>query len=226
LKPSIFFITGTDTGVGKTVVAGLLTRHLRKTGVAVAALKPICSGGRADARFLRAALNGALTLDEINPWHFRLPLAPQLAARREKRKLNRTDLLAHVRQMQRRFAVLVVEGAGGLLSPLGEDFDSRDLIQELQAVPIVVCPNRLGALNQARLALAALPTGFSRRAKIVLVSPGPATAASRTNPRLLAEWIGPGRVHLLPNLKSPIDCDRALARPAVRRTIQSLASAS
>jgi dethiobiotin synthetase len=224
LKPSVLFITGTDTGVGKTVVAGLLARYLHRAGVAVGALKPVCSGGRADARFLRAAINGALTLDEINPWHFRLPLAPLLAARREKKKLNRKQVLAYVRRMQQRFPVLVVEGAGGLLSPLGEDFDSRDLIRKLKAIPIVVCPNRLGALNQVRLVLAALPTALSRRANVVLVSPGPATAASRTNPRLLAECVGTDRVHRLPKLKSPADHDRALSRQAVRRTIQSLAA--
>ena len=75
-----YFITGTDTGVGKTVLTSLLTRFLRAGGVPAAALKPICSGGRADARALHAAMNGALSLDEINPWHFRAAVAPALAA--------------------------------------------------------------------------------------------------------------------------------------------------
>ena len=70
MKP-VYFVTGTDTGAGKTVLTALLTRFLRNRGLKVAALKPICSGGRNDARALRAALNGALSLDEINPWHFR-----------------------------------------------------------------------------------------------------------------------------------------------------------
>ncbi len=63
----MFFITGTDTGVGKTVLTTLLTRFLRERGVNAAALKPVGSGGRGDARALHAAMNGALTLDEINP---------------------------------------------------------------------------------------------------------------------------------------------------------------
>ena len=71
-----FYITGTDTGVGKTVLTALLTRQLRAQGIAVAALKPICSGGREDAEALHSALDGELSLDTINPWHFRLPLAP------------------------------------------------------------------------------------------------------------------------------------------------------
>src|SRR5450755_4776164 len=124
------FITGTDTGVGKTVLTALLTRFLRERGPAcgTAALKPICSGGRADARTLRAAMNGALPLDEINPWHFRASIAPALAARLENKSVKLAQVVAHIRVLQKRFEVLVVEGAGGLLSPLGENFDSRDLI--------------------------------------------------------------------------------------------------
>src|SRR5271169_6741054 len=96
------FITGTDTGVGITVLTALLTRFLRERSVNAAALKPVCSGGRADARALRDALNGALTLDEINPWHFRAPIAPLLAARRENQRVKLSQVLAHARTMQKR----------------------------------------------------------------------------------------------------------------------------
>ena len=131
MRPNTFFITGTDTGVGKTVLTALLARYLRERGVNVAALKPVCSGGRDDARALQAASNGALSLDEINPWHFRAPIAPLLAARRERKRVKRSQVVAHVRAMQKRFDVLLIEGAGGLLSPLGENFNSRDLIASL-----------------------------------------------------------------------------------------------
>src|ERR1019366_7754762 len=114
----VYFITGTDTGVGKTVLTAMLTRFLRERGVNAAALKPICSGGRDDARELRAAMDGALSLDEINPWHFRAPIAPLLAARREQKRVKLSQVLAHVRAMQKRFDILLGEGAGGLLSPL------------------------------------------------------------------------------------------------------------
>ncbi|HEY2329734.1 MAG TPA: dethiobiotin synthase, partial [Verrucomicrobiae bacterium] len=119
-----FFITGTDTGVGKTVLTALLAQFLRERGVRAAALKPICSGGRADAKMLHAALGGALTLDEINPWHFRAAIAPSLAAKLEKKSVTRAQVLAHIRATQKNFDVILVEGAGGLLSPLGEKFDS------------------------------------------------------------------------------------------------------
>src|SRR5262245_59423562 len=134
----IFFITGTDTGVGKTVFAVLVTQHLRGRGFRVAALKPVCSGNRKDARLLRKAAGKALPLDEVNPWHFRAPLAPLLAARMEKKRVRLREAVAHIRRVAKSFEVVVVEGAGGLLSPLAEDFDSRVLINALGATPIMV----------------------------------------------------------------------------------------
>ena len=194
----IFFITGTDTGVGKTVLTTLLVRHLRKGGHDVGALKPIASGDRNDARALRAALGGGLSLDQINPWSFRAPLSPLVAARREGRKVWQRDILNYVRRFGRDFDPMLIEGAGGLLSPLGEDFDSRDLIVSLQATPLIVVPNRLGAVNLVRLTLAALPQTPRRNARVVFMNPRRPNAASRTNPELIAEFMPRGRVHELP----------------------------
>jgi dethiobiotin synthetase len=222
MKRTTFFITGTDTGVGKTVLTALLARYLRERGVSAAALKPICSGGRDDARALRAAMNGALTPDEINPWHFRAPLAPLLAARRERRRVGLADVLAHVRTMQKRFNVLLVEGAGGLLSPLGENFDSRDLIAALRATPIVVCPNRLGAVNQVLLTLAALPRSASCRARVVLISPSKPDASTSTNVSLLAEFLDAKRIFCLPRLGGRFDPEKVLKDSRIRRTFRVL----
>jgi dethiobiotin synthetase len=218
----IFFITGTDTGVGKTVLTCLLSRYLRASAITAAALKPICSGERGDAILLHKALNGALNLDEINPWHFPAPLAPLLAARRVRRKVLLREVLNHVRRIQRRFPVVLVEGAGGLLSPLGEDFDSRDLINQLRALPIVVCPNRLGAINHARLALAALPAALSKRAQVVLMAPQRADPVSRTNAGLLKEFFGRQRVHEIPWLKLSSERDKVAGDRRVRQTMKRL----
>ncbi len=85
---AIIFITGTDTGAGKTVLATLLTRHLRDRGMHVAALKPLCSGGR-DERWRSGPQRvKVLALDEVNPWHFRAALAPVLAARLEAKQFD------------------------------------------------------------------------------------------------------------------------------------------
>jgi dethiobiotin synthetase len=223
MKRTTFFITGTDTGVGKTVLTALLARYLRERGVNAAALKPICSGGRDDARALRAAMNGALTSDEINPWHFRAPIAPLLAARRERKRVTPADVLAHVRTMQKRFDVLLVEGAGGLLSPLGENFDSRDLIAALRATPMVVSPNRLGAVNQVLLTLAALPRSASCRARVVLMSPSKPDASTNTNVGLLAEFFDAKRIFELPWLGENFNPIRTSKDPHVEQTLHALA---
>ena len=198
----ILFITGTDTGVGKTVFATLSTVYLRQNGFRVAALKPLCSGGREDARTLHAAAGKVLSLDEVNPWFFRAALAPVLAARKEKKRVKLREVVAHIRRIAKRFDVVVVEGAGGLLSPLGEDFDSRDLIKALNAVTIIVCPNKLGAVNQVRLVLEALPPDTKRNARVVLVNPKKPDAASRTNLELLKEFVEPDRLRVIPWIKT------------------------
>jgi dethiobiotin synthetase len=213
------FITGTDTGVGKTVLAALLTWFLRERGVNAAALKPICSGGRADARALRAAMDGALTLDEINPWHFRSPIAPLLAAKLEKKSVRLAQVLAHIRVLQRRFEVLVVEGAGGLLSPLGENFDSRDLIAALHARPIIVAPNQLGAVNHVLLTLEALPQDLRAKARVVLVSPPKSDAATKSNAKLLAEFTS-AKIISLPWFDKKVSAAKG---PRVRQTLRALA---
>ncbi len=222
MKRSIYFITGTDTGVGKTLTACLLVNHLQANGARIAALKPVCSGDRDDAHQLCACLRGALTLDQINPWHFRAPLAPVVAARREHRTLKLAQVLKHVRNLQKLFPTMIIEGAGGLLSPLGEDFDSRDLIERLAATPIVVCPNRLGAINQLRLVFDALSRRCSDSGKIVLMSPRTTDAASRSNVEFLRETFGRFRVHVLPWMKRAREFGGAPQNGDVRRTIESI----
>ncbi len=220
----IWFITGTDTGAGKTVLTALLTQFLRERGINVGALKPLCSGGRDDAEALHAALDGALTLDEINPWYFRAPIAPVLAARRERKKIRLAEVLAHVRFFQPRFERLLVEGAGGLLSPLGEGFDSRDLLIALRAEPIIVAQNRLGVVNHLRLTLAALPKSLRGKTKVVLMSPPKPDAASKANARLLAEYFPAEKICTLPWLGESFSSTEAIRKPAVRRTLAALAA--
>ncbi len=191
------FITGTDTGVGKTVLTSLLIRRLRQRGEDALAVKPFCSGGREDAEALFAAQDGEVPLDRINPWSFRAPLTPLLAARRERRRILKADALGFLRQARRQCAVLLVEGAGGLLSPLGEGYSLRELIDALRAEAIVVCPNRLGAINQARLVVASLPNPARRNPTVVLVDQAEPDHAAKSNRGLLAELVGPDRVHSL-----------------------------
>jgi dethiobiotin synthetase len=219
----IFFITGTDTGTGKTVLTALLVKFLRARGISAAALKPVCSGGRDDARALHAALDGVLSLDEINPWHFRAPIAPLLAARRENQRVKLFQVLAHVLARQKCFDVLLVEGAGGLLSPLGEDFNSRDLIAALRATPIIVAQSKLGVANQVLLTLEALPRGAKTKTRIVLMSPQNPDASTNLNAKLLAVFFDTKRIFKLPWLGEDFSPVQVLENQRVRRTLRALA---
>ena len=218
----LVFITGTDTGVGKTVLTALLAQFLRGRGVNVAALKPICSGGRADAVALHRALGGALTLDEINPWHFRAAITPALAAQREKKPVRRALVLAHIRATRNKFKLTLVEGAGGLLSPLGENFDSRDLMAALHATPIIVAPNKLGAVNHILLTLEALPKRLRAKTKVVLMSPAKPDSATASNAQLLERFFPRQKIFTLPWFGDKVDLPAALENLQVRRTLQRL----
>jgi dethiobiotin synthetase len=225
MKRTTIFITGTDTSVGKTVLTTLLVRFLRERGVNAAALKPICSGIRNDARKIFAAMNGTLTLDEINPWHFRAPIAPLLAARREKNSVKLPQALTHVRAIQKCFDVLLIEGAGGLLSPLGENFNSRDLILALHAMPIIVAQNRLGAVNRILLTLEALPKNLRAKTRVVLMSPQKPDASTSTNGKLLAEFFDTWKIFILPRLGGDFATARILKNLRMRKALQALAPA-
>lgn len=221
MKPHTLFITGTDTGAGKTVFATLLTRFLRERGVRVAALKPLCSGGRDDAVALWIAAGKVLALDEVNPWHFRAAIAPLLAARRERKRVRFAEVVKHIRRVSRGFEVVVVEGAGGMLSPMGENFASRELIVALKAMPIIVSPNRLGAVNQILLTLEALPAKLAARAQVVFFDLPKPDTATRSNAALLGEFIEPRQIHRLPWLGAKADTLTTAVRDELRQWLRS-----
>lgn len=186
--------------MGKTFLGTLLARHLTRRGLRVAALKPLASGGREDARALRDASGRWLDLGEVNPWWFRAALAPAIAAEREGRRIEREAVVKHVLRVGARADVVLVEGAGGLLSPLGAGFDSRDLILALAARPIVVASNRLGVLNEVLLTLEALPARPRRQAWVVLMATSrrPRDLVQRTSAAFLRAKLGGERVVELP----------------------------
>jgi dethiobiotin synthetase len=220
----VLFVTATDTGAGKTVLSSLLVHYLRETGESVMAFKPLCSGGRGDARALHAALGEAVPLDIVNPWHFRAPLAPLLAARREKKRVTLALVLAHIRAHREGFETTLVEGAGGLLSPLGQGFDSRDLMVALRARPLIVVPNKLGGVNHLLLTLAALPPAIRVRAQIILMSPPKTDLATDTNLGLIRELLPRQPTYVFPWLGSKFSPESALKLASVRRVLKALAA--
>ena len=106
--------------------------------------------------------------------------------------------------------MVLVEGAGGLLSPLGEDFDSGDLLVALRATPVVVGPNRIGVVNQVLLTLGALPRSVAAKARVVLMSPPRPDVSTGTNARLLGEFFDAKRIFELPGLGGRLGAERRL----------------
>ena len=144
-----FFITGTDTGVGKTWFTCWLVRAWRAQGLDAAGLKPIATGDREDARLLEMANDHRLSLDEINPVHFREPAAPLFAARAENRSIPFAALKMNILALS--FSHLAVEGVGGWRVPLAPDYDVRDWARDLDLPVVIVARGTLGTLNHTLL---------------------------------------------------------------------------
>ncbi len=201
------FITGTDTGVGKTLVTGLLLEQLRQSGCRAWAIKPFCSGGRLDVDLLHALQDGELTASQINPFFFPEPLAPLVATRRHGRVIPLHDVLKHIRALLRAIGrkpttaqrpsrssqspCLLIEGAGGALTPLGEGFTILDLIAELDGEAIVVSRNELGTINHTLLTVHALQQAGTEVLRVVLMDPRRPDPSSASNGRVLAELLAP-----------------------------------
>jgi dethiobiotin synthetase len=149
------FFTGTGTGVGKTYVAGLVARALRESGKRVGVYKPVASGcelrdGRLvspDALALWTAAGQPGTLDSVCPQLFAAPLAPHLAARAEGRRVNAPQLRSGIEYCRTTSDFVLVEGVGGLMSPLSADDYNAALAEEFGYPLIVVAANELGVIN-------------------------------------------------------------------------------
>jgi dethiobiotin synthetase len=154
------FVTGTDTGVGKTEVSCALLTEARAGGLDVVAMKPAQSGltpgEPSDAERLRAACGGIEPLEAICPYTFGAPLAPAVAARIEGRALSFDAVLAAARALAARHAAILVEGAGGLLVPLTDEHTYADLAVALGLPVLVVARAGLGTVNHTALTIEAL----------------------------------------------------------------------
>lgn len=190
-RPRIIFVTGTDTGVGKTLLTGLLLHCLRQSGCHALAMKPFSSGTQADAELLRTLQDSELTLDQVNPFFFPEPLAPLVAARKHHCSIRLPQVLRSIRPVASRCECLLIEGVGGLLVPLGEGFTVRDLIAKLACEVIVVAPNRLGTINHTLLTIGALQHIEINGLKTILMTPGARDSSTSSNPPTLAELLAP-----------------------------------
>jgi dethiobiotin synthetase len=145
------FITGTDTGVGKTHTAVQLLRLLRATGTSCAGMKPICCGDRRDAELLLTASSDGLTIDDVNPVWLKTPAAPIVGSLMEEVNIDIEQILAALRAIQNRVEHVIVEGVGGWLVPIRADYFVSNLAVEMGLPILVVARNQLGCLNHTAL---------------------------------------------------------------------------
>ena len=155
------FITGTDTGVGKTLLAASLAAFLRDRGYRVGVMKPAETGCPEsdgtlipkDALRLKEAAGCAEPIETICPYSFAEPLAPSIAAERSNRKIDVDLLLSTYGEISAKYDVTLVEGAGGLMAPLLPSYTYADFARVLKLPVLVVAANKLGVINHLLLTL-------------------------------------------------------------------------
>lgn len=163
-RQQAWFVTGTDTGVGKTMVSSMLVRQFAARGLRSVGMKPVASGcerrgGRLiseDVTQLLAASNVDLPLSDINPYAFEPAIAPHIAAKQAGVRIDLEPIAAAFRRLQAQANVVIVEGAGGFYVPLDEQHDMADLAAKLGLPVILVVGMRLGCINHALLTAEAI----------------------------------------------------------------------
>lgn len=208
-------VTGTDTGVGKTLIATALLTLLRRRGVRVGAIKPVETGVAAedpnsDAMLLRAAAGESDPIEDVRPLLYAEPLAPWVAAQRAGTSVDLSILDQAFERLTAGRDAVVVEGAGGLLVPITRELGFDGLFNSWGLDLVVVAANRLGTLNHTLLTVRAAHDAGLRVRGIVLnpVSAEPGGIAEQSNLQALVELVSPVPVLAVPWVDNPRDFER------------------
>ena len=207
-------VTGTDTGIGKTLIAGAIAAYLRKQGLRVGVLKPAASGCvrrreglvSEDAEYLAHCADSPHPLDVVAPQRFAEPLAPAVAAQRLGVSLEWDAIQRSLKIISRDSDILIVEGVGGIMVPMDEKHTMLDVAAWLGLPAVVVARPNLGTINHTLLTVNVL-----RQAKVkvagVVVNRYPAEmpgVAEETNPRAIEKWGKVPVLAIVPEVKEPI----------------------
>lgn len=222
------FVTGTDTGVGKTLISAALVHGFAQRGYKTAGMKPVAAGCREeqgvlvseDVEMLRAASNVELPRSVINPYAFEPPLAPHIAARQAGRTIEIDQIRVAFAQAGEATEVLVVEGVGGFRVPLGDGQDTADLAVALGLPVVLVVGMRLGCLNHALLSVEAIRARGLLMAGWVANCPGREMGAKEENLEALRQLIHAPCIGVVPFQQQPnvqsvtemLECGKFLKR--------------
>jgi dethiobiotin synthetase len=223
LRPKGFFVTGTDTGVGKTIIAGALIRELMASGLRVGAMKPVESGCRrhggvlipSDGNFLKDIACMTEDIRHITPYALEAPLAPLAAAELEDVNIEPEVIRQEFHRLVEKYEAMVVEGVGGLLVPIRKDYFVLDMARDLGLPLVVVTRPVLGTINHTLLTVRyAIEEGLEVAGVVInqaAMSSG--SLAERTNPEVLGRLLPVPVLGVFPHLagKSAQALDRAAA---------------
>ncbi|MBM3860831.1 MAG: dethiobiotin synthase [Verrucomicrobia bacterium] len=203
MNPHSFFVAGTDTGVGKTHVTALLLTEFRRRGLRAGAMKPIAcgSGGRCDAEQYAALMNHEQPLDVLNPIYLRHPLAPLVAAKLERRRMDLHRVFANYHLLATNYQPLLVEGAGGLLVPIRRNYSVADLARALNLPLIIVARLGLGTINHTLLTVRQAQAMGLKIAGIILndITGSQRGLAEKTNIKAVPELCGVPLLGVVPH---------------------------
>ena len=207
MTPGVF-ITGTDTGVGKTIVAAALVRALVVQGQRVAVMKPVASGSQRtpqglrneDALALMAASNVAAPYDQVNPYCFEPAISPHIAAEEACIAVDTAHIRRHFDTLAAAADVIVVEGAGGWLAPLGPSISIKDLAVALDLPVLLVVGVRLGCINHALLTKLAIESHGAQFAGWIANTIDPGMPRQKENLETLATRLGAAPLAVVPSL--------------------------
>jgi dethiobiotin synthetase len=202
----VLFVTGTDTGVGKTVIAGGLALGFRGLGVRVGVFKPAESGCDdslmpSDGLFLLRCSASGQTMESAVPYRYSLPLAPAVAAEEEERDpMDPCKMVSTLNLLAENYDTVIVEGAGGLLVPMGCGLTCGDLARLFNAPLVVVARPDLGTINHTLLTVrTACAMGIEVRAVIInRYDPERGGLEQRSNPRVIAKMLQGVPVYTVP----------------------------
>lgn len=210
------FVTGTDTEVGKTVVSMGIAAALKERQVDVGVWKPLMSGEKREDRSsdvyrLKEMAGDELPLEKVNPFQFDEPLSPYIAAKRLGKAITRKEIASAWSEVVPFHDYFIVEGAGGLMAPMGEGYHNGHIAADLDLPVLIVARPGLGTVNHTLLTIEkARGLGLSVKGVIMNgVHKGKLTIAERTNPHLIEEFSGVPVIGQIPWLER-IDRNRLL----------------
>ncbi|WP_078552130.1 dethiobiotin synthase [Bacillus alkalicellulosilyticus] len=202
-----FFITGTDTDVGKTMITSGIAAVLKERQIDIGVYKPLLSGvprehEESDTSLLKEGSQTHLTHEEITPFVWKEPLAPYVAGTLERKQVYLQDVLQHWEQIKHKHRYFLVEGAGGISVPLGPDFLVSDLIKALQLPIIIVTRPNLGTINHTFLTVKyAESLGIEIAGIIINGKSREFDLAEQTNPKQIEKQCGVPVLGVTPKLE-------------------------